>query len=51
MNAGAPKFAQEFPSGAIIWEYVQPTEENVLLLNNIDMYNYTIVRMGLFLAS
>ena len=30
-------------SGAIIWGSVPPPEENILLLNNIDMYNYTAV--------
>ena len=30
-------------SEAIIREFVHPTEENNLLLNNIDMHNYTAV--------
>ena len=43
MCAGAPKFAQELFFWTIIWGSVHPTEETILLLNNIDMYNYTVV--------
>ena len=43
MYARAPKIAQEISSRAIILGSVHPTEENMLLLNNIDMYNYTAV--------
>ena len=43
MYAGAPKFSQEL----FFWSYhlrsVNPTEENILLLNNIDMSNKTAV--------
>ena len=39
MYAGAPTIAQEL----FFWSYglraVHPAEENILLLNNIDMYN------------
>ena len=38
-----PKFDRNYSSGAIIRGSVHPTEENILLLNNIDMYNYTAV--------
>ena len=34
-------------SGAIIWGSVHPTTENILLLRNIDMYNYTAVNIWL----
>ena len=40
MYGGAPKMAQDFFSGAIIWVSVNPTEENILLLNNIDINNW-----------
>ena len=43
MYAGAPKIAQEFFSRAFIWGSVNPTEENILLLNNIDMSNWRAV--------
>ena len=43
MYAGALKIKQEFYSEAIIWGSVHLTEENIFLLNNIDMYNYTAV--------
>ena len=42
MYAEAPKFAQEL----FFWSYhlrVHLTEENILLLRNIDTYNYTPV--------
>ena len=32
---------RNYSSWAIIWGSVHPTEENILLLKNIDMYNYT----------
>ena len=38
-----PKLQRNYSSGAIIWGSVHPTEENILLLKNIDMYNYTAV--------
>ena len=38
-----PKLHRNYSSGAIIWGIVHPTEESILLLNNIDMYNYTAV--------
>ena len=38
-----PKLHRNYSSGAIIWGSVHPTEENILLLNNIDMYNYIAV--------
>ena len=38
MYAGPPKIAQEL----FFWSY-HPTEENILLLRNIDIYNYTPV--------
>ena len=44
MYAGAPKSHINYFSGAIIWGSVHPTEDNILLLNDIDMYNYTAVR-------
>ena len=37
-------------SGAIICGSVHPIEENILLLNNIGMYNYTAVH-SVMLAS
>ena len=33
------KLHRNYSSVAIIWGYVPPTEENILLLNNIDMSN------------
>ena len=36
MYAGAPKIAQEL---FFILGSVDPTEESILLLNNIDMFN------------
>ena len=39
MYAGAPKLAKEF----FFWGSVPPPEENILMLNNIDMYNYIAV--------
>ena len=41
-----PKLHRNNFFGAIIWWSVHPTEENILLLNNIDMYNYTTVYEG-----
>ena len=38
-----PKLHRNYSSKAIIWGSVHPTGENILLLNNIDMYNYTAV--------
>ena len=38
-----PKLHWNYSYGAIIWGSVHPTEENIFLLNNIDMYNYTAV--------
>ena len=38
-----PKLHRNFSSGAIIWGSVHPTEENILLLNNNGIYNYTAV--------
>ena len=38
-----PNLHMIYSSGAIIWGSVHPIEENVLLLNNIDIYNYTAV--------
>ena len=38
-----PKLHRNYSSGAIIRGSVHPTEDNILLLNNIDMYNYTAV--------
>ena len=43
MYAGALKLHRNFFSGTIIWGSVHLTEENILLLNNIDIYNYTAV--------
>ena len=40
---GLQKLHRNYSSGAIISGSVHPTEENILLLNNIDMYNYTAV--------
>ena len=37
------KLHRNYSSGAIIWGSVHPTEENILLLKNIAMYNYTPV--------
>ena len=34
-----PKLHRNYSSGAMVWGSVHPTEENILLLNNIDMYN------------
>ena len=34
---------RNYSSGAIIEGYVHPTTENIFLLKNIDMYNYTAV--------
>ena len=38
-----PELHRNYSSGAIIWGFVNPTEEDILLLKNIDMYNYTAV--------
>ena len=38
-----PHLHKNYSSGAIIWGPVHPIEGNILLLNNIDMYNYTAV--------
>ena len=36
-----PNLHMNYSSGAIIGGSVHPTRENILLLMNIDMYNYT----------
>ena len=38
-----PHLHKNYSSGAIIWESVHPVEGNILLSNNIGMYNYTAV--------
>ena len=38
-----PILHTNYSSGAIIWESVHPIEENIMLLNNTGMYNYTAV--------
>ena len=38
-----PNLHKNYSSGAIIWGSVHPIKENILLLNNIGMYNYTAV--------
>ena len=38
-----PKLHRNYSSGAIIWGSLHPTEENILLLRNIDIYNHTPV--------
>ena len=35
---------RNYSSGAIIWGSVHPTEENILLLNNIDLSNKAAVK-------
>ena len=42
-----PNLHRNFSSGAFIRGSVHPTEENILLLNYIDMHNYTAVTPGL----
>ena len=37
------KLHKNFSSGAIIWGSLHPTEENILLLRNINIYNHTPV--------
>ena len=37
------KLYRIYSSEGIIWGSVHPTEENILLLKNNDMYNYTAV--------
>ena len=39
-----PKLHRNYSSGAMVWGSVQPDEKITLLLNNIDMYNYTAVQ-------
>ena len=34
-----PKLHRKYSSGAMVWGSVHSAEENILLLNNIDMYN------------
>ena len=34
-----PKLHRNYSSGAMVWGSVNPAEENILLLNNIDIYN------------
>ena len=38
-----PNLHRKYSPGGIIWGSGHPTEENILLLKNIDMYNYTAV--------
>ena len=38
-----PKLHRNYSSGAIIGGSVHPNKENILLLRNIDMYNYIAV--------
>ena len=38
-----PNLHKNYSSGAIVWGFVHPIEENILLLNNIGIYNYTAV--------
>ena len=38
-----PKLHRNFFSGFFIWGSVRPTEENILLLNNIEVSNQTAV--------
>ena len=38
-----PKLHRNYFSGAMVWGSVHPAEENILLLNNIDMYNEAAV--------
>ena len=38
-----PNLHRNYSYRAIIWGSVHPTEENILLLGNINMYNYTAV--------
>ena len=40
------KLHRSYSSGATIWGSVHPTEENIFLLKNVDMYNYTAVVQG-----
>ena len=40
-----PKVHRNFFSRAIIWGSLHSTEENILLLRNIDIYNYTPVAL------
>ena len=42
-----PKLHRNYSSEAIIWVLDHPTEENILLLKNITMYNYTPVLLGI----
>ena len=34
-----PNLHSNYSSGAMVWGSVNPAEQNILLLNNIDMYN------------
>ena len=43
MYAELPNLHRNYSYGPIIWGSVHPTEENIVLLKNIDMYNYTAV--------
>ena len=39
-----PNLHMNYSSGAMAWGSVHPAEENILLLNNIDMYNEAAVK-------
>ena len=41
-----PKLHKIYSSGAIIWGCVNPTEENILNMNNIDLSINTAVLSG-----
>ena len=38
-----PKLHRNYSSGAITWRSLHPSEENILLLRHIDIYNHTPV--------
>ena len=42
-----PKLHMNYSSGAVIWGSLHPTEENIFLLENFDIYNYTPVHFSL----
>ena len=44
-----PNLHRNYSSGAIIEGSVHPTTENILLLKNIDMDNYTAVHLILII--